>query len=78
MSPGVAPRTAFFLFEDTTQVLWAEEVAQEEGIPVEVVPAPVQSRELCGLAIRTFPDKVLTLAALLEEEGIGFRIHPER
>jgi hypothetical protein len=76
MSTGEGPREAFFLFEDTTQVLWAEEVAREEGIPVEVVPAPVESEDLCALALRTLPGKVEVLAGFLEEEGIGFRTHP--
>ena len=64
-----------FLFSDTTEVLWAEEVAQEEGIPVEVVPAPVESEDVCGLALLTPAGSVSALKALLQEEGIPFKRH---
>ncbi|MFO8175982.1 MAG: DUF3343 domain-containing protein [Gemmatimonadota bacterium] len=62
-----------FLFESSTHVLWAEEVALEEGIPVEVIPAPEEARDSCGLALRTLGEREEALAALLEEEEIPFR-----
>ncbi|MFC1575793.1 DUF3343 domain-containing protein [Gemmatimonadota bacterium] len=65
----------FFLFENTTQVLWAEEVAQEEGIPVDVVPAPVKAKDICGLALQTLPSLGPRLEAVLKEEGIPVRKH---
>ena len=74
---GAGPEeTQFFLFQDTTEVLWAEEVAQMEGIPVDVVPAPVESDDLCGLAIVTPRLRAPELEALLHGEGIPFSMHP--
>jgi len=64
-----------FLFETTTQVMWAEEVAQEEGIPVEVVPAPPGYGDLCGLALRVSTERAPALEALLASEGIPYRRH---
>lgn len=63
------------LFQTTTHVLWAEEVAQEKGIPVEVVPAPRRATDICGLALRTLESRVEDLIRLLEEEGISFKRH---
>ena len=65
-----------YLFESGTHVLWAEEVARERGIPVEVVPAPPGFSDLCGLAIRTTVGHAAALEASLEEEGIVFRPLP--
>ena len=76
MTPGGAVELRFFLFRDTTLLLWAEEVAELEGIPVEVVPAPVESDDLCSLALQTFPKSVSFLESLLKEEGIPFERHP--
>jgi len=66
---------ALFLFETTTQVMWAEEVAMEEGIPVEVVPAPSGVRNLCGLALSTTVDQSGSLEGILGREGIPFLRH---
>ena len=50
--------------------MWAEEVAQEEGIPVEVISAPEETRDSCGLAIRTFRTHAEALLRVLAAEGI--------
>jgi len=68
--------TGLFLLESSTHVFWAEEVARDEGIPVEVIPAPKEARDSCGLAIRTLPERADDLATLLREEGIPFKTHP--
>lgn len=65
-----------FLFESATRVMWAEEVAREAGVPVDVVPAPTGTRDVCGLALQTFPQHAGTLERILREEGIRFRRHP--
>jgi hypothetical protein len=70
--PGRAP---LFLFETTTEVFWAEEVAEDEGVPVEVVPAPEGMNDLCGLAIRTLQDHAGAFSRILEKEGISFTEH---
>jgi hypothetical protein len=78
VTPGGADQPQFFLFPDATFLFWAEEVAELEGIPVEVVPAPVESDDLCALALRTLPAWVASLTRLLEAEGIPLRRHPPR
>ncbi|MGD8361289.1 MAG: DUF3343 domain-containing protein [Gemmatimonadota bacterium] len=62
-----------FLFESTTHVFWAEEAAQEEGVAVEVVPAPPGMKDLCGLALRTTHEGKGALESVLRAEGIPFR-----
>ena len=75
MTSAEPGRVLLFLFETTTEVFWAEEVAEEEGIPVEVVPAPEGLNDLCGLAIRTLKDHAGAFSRMLEKEGITFREH---
>lgn len=74
MSAGPAD-TFLYLFETSTHVLWAEGVALECGIPVEVVPAPAEVADVCGLALRTFLNARDSLETLLRDEGIPFRPH---
>ena len=64
-----------YLFETTTYVFWAEDVAQEVGIPVEVIPAPPPMGELCGTALRTIRGSAVRFERALEEAGIPFRRH---
>lgn len=52
--------------------LWAEEVAGERGLPVELVPAPPGSDALCDLALETFPHLGEAVAAALTEAGVEF------
>jgi hypothetical protein len=67
------PAVRTFLFDSTNAALWAEEVAKEEGIPVEVVPAPAESDAKCDLAIITPEDHVPLLRAALTAQGVPFR-----
>jgi hypothetical protein len=62
-----------FLFGSTTHVFWAEEVAQEEGVAVEVVPAPKGMKDLCGLALRTTLEGEGAHESVLRAEGIPFQ-----
>ncbi len=65
-----------FAFDTTHMALWAEEVAREEGIPAEVVPAPPELEALCSLALETLPARAEDLKKGLEEAGVSF--HPPR
>jgi hypothetical protein len=69
-----AMTVSVFTFETTHHALWAEEVAREAGIPVEVVPAPPAARARCNLALETLPDDVEHLAGTLTREGVPHRI----
>ena len=61
-----------FAFHTTHMALWAEEVARDEGIPAEVVPAPPELNALCSLALATLPDRVTQLRGALEDAGVLF------
>lgn len=69
--------TRIFLFETTHHALWAEQIAQERGLGAQVVPAPVEAKAKCGLAIEALVDDQAALAAALAEAGVPFRLHPE-
>lgn len=66
-------RTRTFTFPTTHHALWAEDVAQERGIPADVVPAPRSAQATCGMAIRTSEDRARELAEALDQEGIEYR-----
>jgi hypothetical protein len=70
------PPRILFTFDTTHHALWAEEVAGEAGIPVEVVPAPPEAGARCGLALETLPEEVRPLAGALEGAGVPFRLYP--
>ena len=61
-----------FTFDTTHMALWAEEVAQDAGIPAEVVPAPPEARAKCGLAVATLEKFVTPLSAVLSDAGVEF------
>lgn len=63
---------ALFTFDTTHMALWAEEVAREEGIPAEIVPAPPEARAKCGLALATPGPSVPELETALAREGVAF------
>jgi hypothetical protein len=62
-----------FVFDTTNAALWAEEVAREAGIPVEVVPAPAGSRAKCDLALITPAEHATGLSAALAAARVPFR-----
>ena len=62
------------VFETTHHALWAEEVAREMRLGVEIVPAPAAARAGCDLALATLDEDLDALLAALRERGIGFRV----
>jgi hypothetical protein len=66
---------AVLTFDTTHHALWAEEVAQEAGIPVEVIPAPPAAKARCNLALAALPEDVERLADELRAQGVPFGIH---
>ena len=62
------------VFETTHHALWAEEVARDMRLGVEVVPAPAASRAGCDLAIAALEEDLEELLAALRERGIVFRV----
>ena len=63
------------VFETTHHALWAEEVARELRLGVEVVPAPAAARAGCDLALEALADDLDALVAALRERAIAFRVY---
>ena len=63
------------VFDTTHHAMWAEEIAREQGVPVEVVPAPEGVDAKCGMALEVLPDSFEDLQAALTREGIPFTLH---
>ena len=70
-----AASTPVFIFDTTHHALWAEEVAGEARIPVEVIPAPPAAMARCNLALATLPDDVTRLSGELDAQGVPFGLH---
>ncbi len=68
------PGSSVFIFDTTHHAMWAEDVAREQAIPAEVVPAPPDGGAKCGAALRVTERRQDDLAAALSGEGIQFRI----
>ncbi|MEX2583419.1 MAG: DUF3343 domain-containing protein [Gemmatimonadota bacterium] len=63
-----------FIFETTHHALWAEEIAREQRIPHEIVPAPSESNARCDIAIETLPDSVAGMTDAFDGAGVEFRV----
>lgn len=63
------------VFDTTHHALWAEEVALEMRLGVEVVPAPAASGAGCDLAIEALEEDLGRLVAALRERTIVFRVY---
>lgn len=66
--------TRVLVFDTTHHALWAEEVARELSLGVEVVPAPAASRAGCDLALETLAEDLPALVGALRERSIAFRV----
>lgn len=65
--------TSVFTFDTSHHALWAEDVAGERGVPVEVIAAPPESGSKCDLALRALRQQADGLESAFLDEGIEFR-----
>lgn len=65
--------TVLLVFDSANAVLWAEEVADDVGVPVDVVPAPAESNAKCDLALLSPLERAAELQEALTAEGVPFR-----
>ena len=63
------------VFDTTHHAMWAEEVAKEQGLPVEVVPAPEGVDAKCGMALEVLPAAFEKIQGILTNEGIPYKIY---
>lgn len=69
--------SSLLLFDSATVLFWAEEVAREAGIPVEIVPAPPGHPDRCGSALEVARGHLEPLRKRLEAEGIPVTVLPD-
>lgn len=65
--------TSVFTFDTSHHALWAEDVAREREVPVEVIPAPPETGSKCDLALRLLRIRAGELEQAFRSEGIEFR-----
>ena len=63
------------VFDTTHHAMWAEELAREHGLAVDVVPAPEGVDAKCGMALEVLADSFDSLQSLLTREGVPFKVH---
>ena len=61
-------------FETTHHALWAEQVALESGLGVQVVQAPKESGSLCAIALESLPEDLAALRQALDAVGISYKL----
>jgi selenocysteine lyase/cysteine desulfurase len=64
-----------FTFDTTHHALWAEEVANENRIPSELVPAPAGANARCNLALLTTDEEIERLSTVLSDAGVPYTIY---
>ncbi len=72
VSSGDSSPRITYTFSSSHYALWAEELARERKIPVEVGPPPPGSEDACGLALRIEEGRANDLEVSLHAEGIQF------
>lgn len=64
-------RELVFTFAGTSQVIWAEQVLLEAGVPVKVMPLPSLVRAGCGICLRVPVQDEKSASKLLQEKQIS-------
>lgn len=63
-----------FLFDTSHHAMWAEDVAGEQEVPAEVIPAPPEADAKCGVALRVPAENADDLRATFDGEGIPYTV----
>ena len=66
--------SSLLVFDTTHHALWAEQLARERLLGVEVVPAPAASGAKCDLALEYLPEDESALLDALHASAVPFRI----
>ncbi len=69
---GSSPSRITYTFSSSHHALWAEDLAREAEIPIEVGSPPSGSSDVCGIAIRIDSDRADDLELRLNEAEIAF------
>ena len=64
-----------YTFDTTHHALWAEDIARDNAIPHEVVPAPPAANARCNIALETLETCQEGMSAALGAAGVKFGIY---
>jgi hypothetical protein len=62
-------------FDTTHHALYAEEIAREQGIGAEIVPAPSDAAARCDLALEFMLVEKQQLCDALDAAGVAFKVY---
>jgi tripartite-type tricarboxylate transporter receptor subunit TctC len=63
------------VFDTTHHAMWAEEIAREQGVAVEVIPAPEGVDAKCGMALEVIAEALDNFKEMLNKEGIPYTLY---
>ena len=66
--------TVVLTFDTTHHALWAEEIAREHALGVQVINAPAVAKAKCGLALEALEEDLAALQSALDSAGVAYRI----
>ena len=78
LPPNRSMQRTIFTFDTTHHALWAEEIARENRIAHEVIPAPPAAHARCDIAIETLADYIHAFETALTDAGVTYRIYEPR
>lgn len=67
--------TRILVFDTTHHALWAEQLAVERRFGAQVIPAPPDAHARCDLALEVLEEDDDALRAVLDEEGVPYRVY---
>lgn len=70
--------TRILVFDTTHHALWAEQIALERALGVQIIPAPAASMAKCDLALEVLEEDAQELLAALRGEGVEYTEYTEQ
>ncbi len=63
------------LFPNVHKVMTADRICKKNNITTRVIPVPEEISSECGMCLVVAPAEMERCVVVLEEQGLGFKIH---
>ena len=75
---SMPPAAHIFILPSIHHVLKGEQVLQNAGLPMELIPVPKEVNPDCGMALETGPDSAEMVRGALVEAGLTIEAEYQR